>query len=1122
MAKVVHGPSSLVGAPIVRRATPQEKSNLQQYDKSRGLGPKVFNTSMRRFAESDVFSKAIALMRDEMAFAQNRKDENEEIELEVRLGVQGGSSGTQDSYWSNAYEYCKKLPGVTKYYSHILDEKLMMQGESKISTWSNQGNGVVFRKRTFKGRSGAWQAKKRINVMDVPEHWARISLSSEALMHEPPDIINLSQRWISRHTFVYKNARIDFSKTNTDGELANEIEVEYILGVPNTTVQTFTNICKDIIREMFASPLPFTLSELKVASQITNTYLDPQNQSRRNFLDRNYFSQARNLGVGELNFDRLFKQIIKIAGKDKVESKEWYASRKVDGERAIFVTCDAGSWFLFPPAKSQLLSFGPEHRGAAMSIFDCEVYNQTDFFFLHTLFINGTDYRGKYFGEGIDAAKYWRNETKLIPQGMRFLFKDFMAVNNSNFFEQVEHLREMSRRPPIAFGGENIYFQDDGIILTPATVDYFGLVENTQILKWKPVVTVDLRIKIEKGILKLYSSDIRERDGLKMFEDVPFYGSTTKKFNGAIDMADIFYNSGSVIEFKWDLDRKMLVAIRNRNDKTGANRTSVAEDNWKRMAQESLILDEATLLSKNNILVKKSHNRIKKTLINNIVVGRKGLRLLDIGSGRGPDLDKWVVGEGKNKRALFDHIFCIEPSEVNISGEGGLKERLAGYDVLKDRVHILQAYGQETDKIWNFIKSFIGNSQVDVVAMMDSLTFFFDPSNKDLLQLKKTVDTCLRPGGNFIWKMIDGDRVKAAFGTQNGDTLKYGQDTIIQRLNENQIKVSILPWIENQTEYLSSVQRLRDILNLEGIEKPAINETLLTKEYGDFSNLYSYGNFTLGSDVSNLPVELKRAYNASTPLQPPYRNANTALEALESIFTLIPRNQIIENYIALAQSIDIHQKAPRGTPDITYFQSAFMGHLVYEFLLGKSLETLMGAKADNAISVSIADMLGIDLFIVNEDKEYILSNAIEGRERFAIVIMFNNGKYSPVIFKKSVIVPYDSPFLESYHHSKPKTFLDTFVNTTRELPLNKILKEIGQDSTITYDISGGVYERLLYVDVGLNKTTYLSILSIVLKSQKVKDTTEKDLAYYKTYFPLAKIAAALEFVNQMLEIVQAK
>jgi len=182
----------------------------------------------------------------------------------------------------------------------------------------------------------------------------------------------------------------------------------------------------------------------------------------------------------------------------------------------------------------------------------------------------------------------------------------------------------------------------------------------------------------------------------------------------------------------------------------------------------------------------------------------------------------------------------------------------------------------------------------------------------------------------------------------------------------------------------------------------------------------------------------------------------------------------------------------------------------------------MGAKADNAISVSIADMLGIDLFIVNEDKEYILSNAIEGRERFAIVIMFNNGKYSPVIFKKSVIVPYDSPFLESYHHSKPKTFLDTFVNTTRELPLNKILKEIGQDSTITYDISGGVYERLLYVDVGLNKTTYLSILSIVLKSQKVKDTTEKDLAYYKTYFPLAKIAAALEFVNQMLEIVQAK
>ena len=843
------GPKTVSFSGTSADPTPSATSSRVVLRSKPKIGHIPVNT--RNIVDEDPLSVAIGLFRDHMASLHNRQLDGEEIEFEVHLGVFGGSNGTNDMYWTNAYNYCRNLPGVKKYFSSILDEKVVNLAPSTYTV----------RKRTYRGREPAWQAKKRIDMQDVSDYWARLVLSSETLTHEPEEIEETTTRWISRHTFIYKNARIDFSKTSTNGENTHEIEVEYILDTPGYNVRTFIDICKEIIREMFGSPLLFTFSQLEAVCKIANTYLDPNNISHRTYLDRSYFSEARTLGVGQVNFDGLFRSEKKDRNdKVTISSLEYLLSVKVEGERKALVVYD-GVWLIFSPYHAQLWSVGPQYADVPITILDCEHYDVNSIYFLHALFLDGSDYRKKYFEEGYTNAAVWRDtavKQGILPANLSLLFKDFDPVNNSDFFEKAAKMAARLKEPGMV--------RNDGLTLTPAKLDYYALIAAPRILKWKPVITIDLKVKVDKaGAVKLYTSDAVFREGEYVLEDFEFRGTSTNRFNNSVNLNKIPFNTGSIIEFKWDSEALELSAIRNRNDKTGANRPHVAEDNWKRMTSENLLLDEKTLLGQNNTLVKKAHNRIKASLITGAIRGRSGLYLGDIGTGKGQDVNKWV---DKSGRPLFNKVFCFEPDTKNIED---LEIRIAEYPALKDKVHILQAYGQETKKIRKFISSYIGDAKLDIITMMDSLTFFFDPSGKDLSALANTVEKCLKPGGNFLWKMLDGNRVTEAFSVARGaKVLSYGSDITIEKLNANELKVNILPWVTDQVEWISSVKRLSDALKVVGIEKPAITETLLTKEYGAYSNLYSYGDFKLTADITTLSPEIAYVFNVSDPLEPPY------------------------------------------------------------------------------------------------------------------------------------------------------------------------------------------------------------------------------------------------------------
>ena len=686
---------------------------------------KLVPTSLPKYQNE--LAEKISLLHREFGLLSRRKLDYEEIELEVRLGVTPGKSGTNDLYWINAYDACKNLPGVKKKWSRIYDIRLDTGDRS-----------ASFRKRQYEGKEGVWQLKKNINQIDVSDYWARISLNTESLTHQPDVDTGMINRWISRHTFILDNARIDFSKSISNGELTNEIEIEYIPGVRGYDINRFIEICLQVSTFMHNTPLPFKYSDLEAVGRMANTYLTKDHIATYSSIDRSYLSEARNLTLGEINYKKLFRSeyVDKKPGDDKRKANErnWWLLRKVDGERMMLVVCNLGTWLIFPPYQARLLSLEEHHIGLPFTMIDCELYN-TNLYFIHSIFLDGDDIRGYNFSESQERAIEWRdNNSNLLPRAMDLIFRKPILATPETFFSSMSEIITISKNGiRINDGADDINFKDDGIMLTPAEMNYYDLASRSaQILKWKPVITVDLKTIKENGKIKLFSTS-KNKEG--EIENRLFTGTKSNPFDGRIDFKNIAFNNNSVVEFRWNAEEKQLEAIKNRYDKSGANRPEVAKDNWKRMTQDNLILDEFTIQGKTNKLVKKAHNRIKTTLFREAsqrkgISERKGLKLLDLGGGQGGDINKLVDSFGDNKgQAIFRKVYVIEPNDKYIAD---YKLRLKEYPQLADIVRIIKGEGQDTKKIWKFI----GEKQVDVISMMDSLTFFFNPNGKDLKKLK--------------------------------------------------------------------------------------------------------------------------------------------------------------------------------------------------------------------------------------------------------------------------------------------------------------------------------------------------------------------------------------------------
>ena len=414
-------------------------------------------------------------------------------------------------------------------------------------------------------------------------------------------------------------------------------------------------------------------------------------------------------------------------------------------------------------------------------------------------------------------------------------FKTIGAVARASYQSTAslnEVLIDGVMRKPILQNTGGIKWYTDGIILTPAERPYMEVdpikgFKFSMVKKWKPVITIDFRVKRDAtGKLTLFS-DVNQGQGEILFSGDRY------PWNGQADLTDDM--EGKIIEFEWAESEQFsgpaFVMFKERPDKITPNKIGVATNLWN-LINDPITLED--LEGKTMMLMSKYHNRVKTYALSDLArsITTSNKTLLDLGSGRGGDILKWrqfkriyaVEPDVENLRELisrqqsrkeFDYanvaqsVVTVNGSKSKSSHYGraeGLhgRSRLVGEQLQVGAQPSIQAAGslstgiskakrilkgqlqdtqtstysrfqQEDNRIIvinlpaqdvNGLLTKIPINRVDAVTMFNALTFFYQDVAK-LTSMIETVKTFLRVGGHFYVLAMDGQLLLNAMGEHN-------------------------------------------------------------------------------------------------------------------------------------------------------------------------------------------------------------------------------------------------------------------------------------------------------------------------------------------------------------------
>nr|WIL03480.1 mRNA-capping enzyme [Cedratvirus plubellavi] len=695
-----------------------------------------------------------------------------------------------------------------------------------------------------------WISKERIYSYKSEEYPFHLSISREK---ELPEIKNFSYTLLRRkhrRSFFISNFRIDLTRveeiTNTV-RTSFEVELEVLSAsfVDKELMVALTLVAGILLDTKYVYTQTIKANILNIVNRILGG-------STGSGIDPGLLMQSRNLKLEDMVWGGLVGN----------RSTSYSVTHKADGIRKLLVFANTGTWLIMPPNEVNLLTpevdtglvgtildgeeIPKESRTGPLPeteywymAFDCLSYAQP----LASARFDVTIQR-KTLNERLQACQIVadRNKTKLLYVNS----KEFYNFNSPETF--YRRMREMFAKQ------DSLGYKQDGFIFTPLNVPYnprsdkFPLYERvlTRIpdnCKWKPPsqLTIDLAIRWistpEGRRVEVLTSENRKY--------VPFQGTRRHPLQEVVVNQVLDVGTNTIIEFQ--AGENKLVPIRVR-EKLRPNRKEVALDVWKDAHEP---LTEETLKGDNFVLVRRYHNRIKRELLDSLP---EGSSLLDVGSGKGADINKW---------RKFSKVFAVEPSTEHIEE---MVSRLlsAGYTQQSEgkpsplsflspdkyrTVYILQNYAQDTEEIVNFVLSHGG--QVDAVSSLLSTTFFWE-SQDVLSRVVQTIKRSMKDDGTFLYLTIDGNAVLQTFEPEKGVALErldlgknsmYLSDVEEERNAPSRGRRLTLNFpdmiIDGQTEPLVFLEDIMGEFTLD--TRRADKEKFLTPEEAIFTNLYVYG-----------------------------------------------------------------------------------------------------------------------------------------------------------------------------------------------------------------------------------------------------------------------------------------
>ena len=317
------------------------------------------------------------------------------------------------------------------------------------------------------------------------------------------------------------------------------------------------------------------------------------------------------------------------------------------------------------------------------------------------------------------------------------------------------------------------------------------------------------------------------------------------------------YKSNTVIEFSWDKKLLKFVPLRTRWDKTinpkkHGNFSAVACSIWNNINNpiEKELLFRFSVNNENGDFfferMRRFHNQIKEYLYNKYCKNTK--KLLELCSGRGGDLHKWVHNE----------ILKVDGYDISEKNINECKKR---FNNLKNKKPL----------DYNFYKMDLTNSECyetiyknnpdnfNVVCCQFGIHYFFE-SEKTVENIINILDKNLEKNGHFIITFLDDKKIDNLFNNknfcyseENGEILYVieRESKKLSQLYGNKLKISlngnnILG--EGSEEWIINFENFKNLMNTRGYQ--CVETDLFEKLYD--SNLLNSKFLQCEIDISFL------------------------------------------------------------------------------------------------------------------------------------------------------------------------------------------------------------------------------------------------------------------------------
>lgn len=891
--------------------------------------------------------------------------------------------------------------------------------------YENQGNFKGSIKKIFNKDTNftTYMLKNTFKKYDVYDYDLRLSLASEKKINKTylekmqidSNNFNLT-REKSRCSFEISVGKLDLTIVKENNNQKYEIELEIKKSANLNEILQFITVILQISQQNFF------ITSKNEKKLILNEY--------KSLVNSYFFIGGQPETLHKNQIVDLYKE-------------EYSVTDKADGDRAFMFIDKNGMVYLIDNNMDIFNKTNIKSSNYKSCLIDGEkiLIDNNKFLFMafDLLVLNGQDIRGKkefMLKERIFHAQQIVNDVQNTNNHSIYEFDTKKFIFKNVFIGSEIILNNVDLKP----------YKNDGLIFTPINEPYPIVKKWSKLLKWKPADqnTIDFyAIKLKNNEWELYVQDSENNKEINPKQELVLFDieklCPELKTVDAITFKTIFdeslidptteesFQSNTVIEFYWDFNLKQFMPLRTRWDKTvnkkkHGNFKSVACDIWNNIhspIDKEFLFKFSTPGNKDDIYfqrMRKYHNKVKEYLYNKYT--NKSNSLLELCSGRGGDMHKWIFNSIKN-------VVGYDISSKNIDECIRRMNQLKESQKINTNMHF-EFHKMDLSSDDSFKVIYKNNSkEFDNIFCNFGIHYFFESKNS-FESILSILEKSLKSNGHFIITFMDDKKLYNLFNSKKNI---YKTDEIT-----NEVCYYMHRNLETENDMYGN--KLKIVLNGNNILGEGSNEfiinfekfcELMKKHNFDlieselFENIYdSYKSFNLTSiekDISflnrfcvfkklNLMDEKHDIINKSTNnTKNNYKNINDPIVHEEQGFNNIVLHYNDLSAIKISCSYDILNIL--NCIEYKYYKNE------YKNIIINDMEDIKNIFADLEIELNpffISDIYTLDTKEDTESKNYKniyftnFKNIVEKKEKDTNKIEIQEEIYWYILLHKNNIV----------------------------------------------------------------------------------------------------------------------